>query len=91
FERREGQFIGAIGINTIVTFGCIMVALVVGAILMAPDIRVAPLLAVVVAVAVIVPLLFLPVSKTLWAAIDVVMDPPDPSETPGLEFVIDDA
>lgn len=85
FERREGQFIGAIGINTITTFGLLLVVLVVGAGLSWPDIAAGPLLIGGGVVATVFPLLFLPVSRSLWTAIDLIMDPLEPGEAPGLE------
>ncbi len=87
FERREGQFVGAVGINTIVSFGLLLIVTAVGSIITWPDIAVGPIIGVSVVVAVVVPLLFLPNSKTLWNAIDLMMDPLAPGEAPGLELV----
>lgn len=84
FERSEGQFIGAIGINTIVTFGALLVALVVGFIVTAPDIAVVPLLVIGLAVAALLPVAFYPFSKTIWTAIDLAMSPLEPGEAPRL-------
>lgn len=81
FERREGQFIGAVGMNTVVTFLAVMGVLVVGMILTIPDIPVAPLLGATLAVAVLVPLLFFPSSKTLWGGIDLFLSPLEPGES----------
>lgn len=80
FERVEGHFIGAIGINTIVSFGALLVAVVVGAVVTYPEIPVAPLVAVCLTVAIVVPLGFYPSSKTLWTAIDLLMRPLEPGE-----------
>ena len=87
FERREGQFVGAVGLSTIVTFGLVLVVVVMGSVLTAPDIPVGPLVAIAVAVAIVVPVLFHPIAKTLWCAIDIGFDPLQPGEAPGLEFV----
>lgn len=59
--------------NTIVTFGAIMITAVVGAGLTAPDVPVGKLSIITVAVALGVSLLFFPISKTLWSAVDVMM------------------
>ncbi len=75
FERIEGHWIGSLGMNTIVSFGAILVTLVVGLIATLPDIPVLPLVGVTVAVAVIVPLAFFPISRTLWTGIDIAMRP----------------
>jgi hypothetical protein len=79
-ERIEGNWIGALGMNTIFTFGLLAVVLVVGMVLSWPHIAVAPILAIGVAVAVIAPIVFLPFSHTLWSAIDLLMRPPDPDD-----------
>ena len=85
FERREGQFVGAVGVNTIVSFALLAIVLVVGAILTWPDIQIIPMIVASLAVSVLFPLLFLPVSRSLWTAIDLAMDPLQPGEAPGLE------
>lgn len=75
FERIEGHWIGAIGINTIVSFGALLVALAIGLALTLPDVPVVPLTIGNIAVAAVVPLLFYPASRTLWTAIDIAMRP----------------
>lgn len=85
FERREGQFVGAVGINTVVSFGALMIVLIVGVVLSLPDLAVAPVLVACVITAVVVPVFFYPVSKTLWDAIDLAMSPLEPGEAPGIE------
>ena len=80
FERIEGHWVGAVGINTVVTFGLLAVILVVGLVATFPDFPVGPLVAINVGVAAVVPVIFYPFSKTLWTAIDVAMRPLEPSE-----------
>jgi uncharacterized protein (DUF983 family) len=80
FERRPGQFIGAVGINTIAVFGLLLIALVVGFALTAPRIAVAPLLGVGLTIALAGPIVFYPWSKTLWTAIDLLMSPLEDGE-----------
>jgi uncharacterized protein (DUF983 family) len=84
FERSEGQFIGAVGINTIVTFGALLIALVVGFIVTAPDIATVPLLSIGLTIAAVLPVLFYPFSKTIWTAVDLAMAPLEPGEAPAL-------
>jgi uncharacterized protein (DUF983 family) len=79
-ERIEGHWIGALGMNTIVTFGAVLVAVVVGFAATYPDGPVVPAVAAIVATAVVVPLAFYPVSKTLWSAIDLAMRPLEPDD-----------
>lgn len=84
FERFEGQMIGAIGMNTILTFGLLLITLVVGFVITAPDIAVVPILLAGLAVAGLFPVFFYPFSKTTWTAIDLLMTPLEPGEAPRL-------
>ena len=84
FERSEGQFIGAIGMNTIVTFGALLITIVVGFIITSPDIAVVPLLVAGLSVAALLPIFFYPFSKTTWTAVDLTMTPLEPGEAPRL-------
>ncbi len=81
FERIEGHWLGAIGINTVLSFGVLLVTLIGGMILTFPEFPLATLIPINVAVAVIVPLILWPVSRTLWTAIDIAMRPLEPGET----------
>lgn len=79
-QRIEGHWLGALGMNTIVTFGTLALTMAVGLIATYPDIATGPLVAVCVTVAVVVPLVFYPFSKTLWSAVDLAMRPLDPDD-----------
>jgi uncharacterized protein (DUF983 family) len=87
FERIEGHWLGALGMNTIVSFGTLLVVLAVGLFATYPDPPVWPLIGIGVAVAVVVPLLFFPVSKTLWSAIDLLMRPLEPADDVDPRFI----
>jgi uncharacterized protein (DUF983 family) len=80
FERIEGHWTGDLGINTIVSFGALFVTLIVGFAVTYPDVPGALLFALAVSVAVIVPLVFFPYSKTIWLALDLMMRPLEPAE-----------
>ena len=80
FERIEGHWIGAIGMNTIVSFGLLAVVLVGGLILTIPDVPAVRLLAVNAAVGSVTPIVFQPFSRTLWTGIDIAMRPLEPHE-----------
>ena len=82
FERAEGQFIGAVGMNTIITFGLLLVVLVVGFITTSPNTPATELAIIGVAVSVIAPIVLYPFSKTIWTAIDLAMTPLEPGEAP---------
>ena len=72
--------LGAVTINTIVTFGAILVVLVVGMVVGYPEIPVVPIVAGCVAVAVVVPVVIFPFTYTIWGAIDLAMHPLDAAE-----------
>ena len=72
--------LGAVTINTIVTFGLLAAVLLVGTILSYPDIAVVPMLIASGAVAILVPIIFYPFSYTVWAAVDLAMRPLDAAE-----------
>ncbi len=73
--------------NTIVTFGAVLVAVVASFALTYPDGSTAVAVGAVVAVAVIVPVAFYPVSKTLWSAIDLAMRPLEPDDDVDPRFI----
>ena len=79
-ERKEGHFVGAVGMNTIVTFGAILVCLGVGTALTAPDIPALKLSVLTAGIVVLVSVVFFPISKTLWSAIDLIMVALEPGE-----------
>jgi uncharacterized protein (DUF983 family) len=80
FERIEGHWVGAVGINTIVTFGMLALTIVGSLIATFPDFPVPRLMIIAIAVSIIVPLAFHPSSRTLWTAIDIAMRPLEPHE-----------
>lgn len=84
FERSEGQYIGAVGINTVITFGLLLVVLVVGFIVTAPHTPIVLLSLIGGAVAVIAPIVLYPLSKTMWTAVDLAMSPLEAGEAPQL-------
>jgi uncharacterized protein (DUF983 family) len=70
FEREAGYWAGALAINIILVGGVFTIAFVVALVLTAPDIPVAPLLAIFVPLTIVGPIVAYPFSKTLWVAID---------------------
>jgi uncharacterized protein (DUF983 family) len=70
FERAEGDWTGAMVINFALTTAVFVVVLIALVAATAPTIPVAPLLAVLVPITALGPLVFYPVSKTLWVAIE---------------------
>jgi uncharacterized protein (DUF983 family) len=73
FHRQEGQMTGDIGINTIVTMTLLFGVLLGGTLLMWGHLDVMRLGVVAGFVAVVFPILFQPLSKLVWLAIDLQM------------------
>jgi uncharacterized protein (DUF983 family) len=69
-EREEGGFLGAMVLSYTVTAVVWLALLVVWLIVDLPDLHVAALTIASIAVAGLVPLLFWPFSKTIWASVD---------------------
>ncbi|MFP5321233.1 MAG: DUF983 domain-containing protein [Acidimicrobiia bacterium] len=78
--RVDDQWIGSLGINTIVSFTLLFAAIAVGFAVTYPDPSVGPILVVAVLVAAVFPVVFFPISKSLWSAIDMAMRPPEPDD-----------
>src|SRR4029078_12428094 len=76
----RGRCERAVGMNTIVSFGALIVTLVGGFIIMGDERRVAPLLIALMAIATVVPLAFFGWSQPLWSAIDLPMRPLEPAD-----------
>lgn len=78
--RVDDQWIGSLGINTMVSFTLLFAAIGIGFGVTYPDPPVGVLLAIAVAVAAVFPVVFFPISKSLWSAIDMAMRAPEPSD-----------
>jgi len=80
FERASGTWTGAVGLNTVVSFGATL-GTVLGIFLFTyPNVPVATMAVATAVVAVVVPVAFLPFSKTIWLAIDLATSPLEPGE-----------
>lgn len=80
FERIDGHWVGAWGLNVIVSFTALFLVLVGGFVATYPDFAVVPLLLVAGGTAVLLPLVLFPWSRTVWLAIDLLMRPLEPGE-----------
>ena len=79
FERVEGYWSGSMALNLIVTEGVFLVTLIGVMVLTWPDVPWVLLLVVTVALSVVVPIVFHPISRTLWMAAERhYTDPDDP-------------
>lgn len=85
FEREPGYWVGATAINTAVIFGTFLIAFAVGIITTWPDVPWVWLLIGLAAVNVSVPVLFYPISKTLWSALELGWNAMDDDEIAAAE------
>ncbi len=74
FERIEGHWIGAIGLNTILAFAVLLFVVVGGLIITGASGDWKPIVAALVTAGV-VPIFLSPTCRTLWTAIDIAMRP----------------
>jgi uncharacterized protein (DUF983 family) len=79
-RREEGHWIGALGMNTVATFGALAVTLAVSVAILWEDRRALPTFGACFAVAALVHILFFGSSQTLWSAIDLAMRPLEPAD-----------
>ncbi|WP_419911605.1 DUF983 domain-containing protein [Candidatus Poriferisodalis sp.] len=80
FERMEGHWLGAVAVNTVVSAAAVILTVVVAMLVWGTDVSRGLLLALAAPVGVAVPVLFDPVSRTLWTAIDALVRPPTPAD-----------
>lgn len=82
FERKQEEafFLGAVAINFVVTEGILGVMLLISFVLTLPDPPLLLLCAVAVPLMIAAPIAFYPISKTLWAAFDLMLHPAEPDE-----------
>jgi len=80
FERAAGTWTGAVGLNTVVSFGATLGTVLVIFLLSYPSVPVTAMAIATLTVAVVVPVAFLPLSKTIWLAIDLATSPLEPGE-----------
>jgi uncharacterized protein (DUF983 family) len=80
YERQDGFSLGAAAVNTAVTFGVLFIVGFVGVIVTWPDLNAVAVLVPCVVIAVVLPVVFYPISYTLWAAVDLASRPLEPAE-----------
>jgi uncharacterized protein (DUF983 family) len=80
FEREQGYWVGALIINTAVTFATFLVLFVGGMALTWPDVPWGVIAAVTLVSMILVPLLFYPLSKTIWMALELSWHPLEDQE-----------
>lgn len=80
FEREEGYWVGAMIINTTVTFATFLVVFGGSIALTWPEVPWPAVLAVTVTANLLIPIWFYPVSKTLWMALELSWHPLEEDE-----------
>jgi uncharacterized protein (DUF983 family) len=80
FEREEGYWVGALIINTVITFGVFLAIFVGGMVLTWPEVPWTGLMVVTISAMAIVPVAFYPLSKTVWMALELSWHPLEPEE-----------
>lgn len=88
FNRIPGHWLGSWFLNVVVVQVAVVAVLVVGVAATYPDTPIGPIFAVGLVVAVGLPFLFFPYSRTIWTAIDLAMRPLtfDEGVPPGFEL-----
>jgi uncharacterized protein (DUF983 family) len=77
---QDGFELGAASVNAILTLGALIGAATIAIVVMYPDVSTGPLVAVLVAVAVVLPVLLYPFTSTIWFAIELLMERPSADE-----------
>jgi len=90
WRREEGFELGAVAVNTVVTFAALTVAMTIAFIRTSPDIPVLPLVVAFVGVAVLLPIVLYPFSYTIWLAFDLAANRPSQKElTQAAQWVVE--
>jgi uncharacterized protein (DUF983 family) len=80
WRREEGFELGAVTVNTVLTFIVLTAGMTVGFVLTAPDIPVLPMVLSLVGVAVLMPIVIYPFTYTIWLAFDLGVHRPEVAE-----------
>jgi hypothetical protein len=80
FEREEGYWVGAVVVNTAVTFAAFVLTFVTAVLVTWPEVPWGWVTGVTVAVNLVIPILFYPISKSLWLGLELSWHPPEPGE-----------
>ena len=79
-----GYELGAATVNTIITFGLVILGTVVAVIATSPDIAVFEIVVGLIVTAIVIPIVIYPMTYTIWQAVDLAMRPPGPDERASL-------
>lgn len=82
FEREDGYWVGAVTINTAVTFVTFVGLFLALTLATWPDVPWGWVMGITVGINITLPVVFYPVSKTLWVALETSWHPWEPAEIP---------
>ena len=82
FEKEEGGYLGAMVLNFIVAVGLWVALMAIWLAFTVPDVPVAPLSVASCVLLIVVPLIFYPNSKAIWAAVEFLVLKTDPDYRP---------
>ena len=85
WRREEGFELGAVTMNTIITFGALTISMIVGFVMTVPDVPVLNFVVGLMIVGVLMPILVYPFTYTMWLALDLTVHPPDAKELAAAE------
>ncbi|MFV1962804.1 MAG: DUF983 domain-containing protein [Acidimicrobiia bacterium] len=80
FEREEGYWVGAIMINTTVTFGTFVGLFLFLVLVTWPDVPWGTVMGVTIVANAVIPVAFYPISKAIWLALELSWHPLEPEE-----------
>ncbi len=80
YERQEGYWVGAVAVNTVATLGLFVTVFVATMVAARPDVPWTALMIGGVVLNLVFPVLFYPVSKALWVAVETTLHPIDGQE-----------
>lgn len=80
FEREPGYWVGAVIINTSVIFATFLLVFGGMVLITYPDVPWVTVLVVTALANIVIPIVFYPVSKSLWAAMELSWHPLEPHE-----------
>ena len=80
WRREEGFELGAVAINTALTFLALAIGMTIGFVATAPDIPVAPMVLALLGIAVLMPIVIYPFTFTIWLAFDLAVHRPEAAE-----------
>lgn len=89
FEREPGYWVGAVIINTTVTFATFVGVFLLMVAVTWPDVPWAVVMGITIAANAVIPVVFYPISKTVWLALELSWHPLEADEiTAALERVV---